>query len=64
LVVVVEETSFFLLSQSHPKPPEKFLKNTNNALHYFLNGALFNVLRILELGIAIGYLYPRLYPSD
>jgi len=41
--------------------PAKFLTNTNDALHYFLIGALFNVLRILALGIVIGYLYERLY---
>jgi hypothetical protein len=40
--------------------PAKFLTNTNDALHYFLIGALFNVLRILALGIVIGYLYKRL----
>ena len=44
--------------------PAKFLTNTNDALHYFLIGALFNVLRILALGIVIGYLYQRLYRSD
>jgi hypothetical protein len=43
--------------------PAKFLTNTNDALHYFLIGALFNVLRILALGIVIGYLYKRLYGS-
>jgi NhaP-type Na+/H+ or K+/H+ antiporter len=31
-----------------------------DALRYFLIGALFNVLRILALGIAVGYLYKRL----
>jgi hypothetical protein len=40
--------------------PAKFLTNTNDALHYFLIGALFNVLRILALGLVIGYLYDRL----
>lgn len=29
-------------------------------LHYFLIGALFNVLRFLALGIIIGYLYTRM----
>jgi hypothetical protein len=29
-------------------------------LRYFLIGAMFNVLRILALGIVIGYLYDRL----
>jgi len=44
--------------------PSKFFTNTNDALHYFLIGALFNILRILALGIIIGYLYQRLYRSD
>ena len=39
--------------------PAKFLTPTSGALRYFLIGALFNVLRILALGIAIGYLYER-----
>jgi hypothetical protein len=39
--------------------PSHFLANTSDALRYFLIGALFNVLRILALGIAIGYLYKR-----
>jgi hypothetical protein len=41
--------------------PAKFLSNTNDAMHYFLIDALFNVLRILALGIVIGYIYKRLY---
>jgi hypothetical protein len=40
--------------------PAKFLTNTDDALHYFLIGVLFNVLRILALGIVVGYLYKRL----
>jgi hypothetical protein len=32
-----------------------------DALRYLLIGAWFNVLRILALGIVIGYLYERLY---
>lgn len=32
----------------------------NDALHYFLIGTWFNVLRILALGITIGYLFKRL----
>jgi NhaP-type Na+/H+ or K+/H+ antiporter len=43
--------------------PAKFLTNTDDALCYFLIGALFNVLRIFALGIVIGYLYKRLYRS-
>lgn len=40
--------------------PAKFLTPTSGALRYFLIGALFNVLRILALGIAIGSLYERI----
>jgi hypothetical protein len=39
--------------------PSSFL-TPSDALRYFLIGAMFNVLRILALGIAIGYLYDRL----
>jgi NhaP-type Na+/H+ or K+/H+ antiporter len=42
--------------------PSSFLA-TSDALRYFLIGALFNVLRILALGIVVGYLYKRLYGS-
>ena len=37
--------------------PTKFLTTTSDAMHYFLIGTMFNVLRILALGIVIGYLY-------
>jgi hypothetical protein len=40
--------------------PAKFLAPTSDALHYFLIGTLFNVIRIPALGIAIGYLYSKL----
>ena len=40
--------------------PASFLTNTSDALRYFLIGAMFNVLRILTLGIVIGYLHDRL----
>ena len=40
--------------------PSSFL-TPSDPLRYFLIGALFNVLRILALGIGIGYLYKRLY---
>jgi len=40
--------------------PAKFLTTTSDALRYFLIGAIFNGLRILALGIVIGYLYGRL----
>jgi predicted tellurium resistance membrane protein TerC len=41
--------------------PTKFLTTTSDAMHYFLIGTMFNVLRILVLGIVIGYLYKGLY---
>lgn len=34
---------------------------TNNILRYFIIGTIFNVIRILALGIAIGYVYKRQY---
>jgi NhaP-type Na+/H+ or K+/H+ antiporter len=34
---------------------------TRDDLRYFLIGTIFNVLRILALGLVIGYLYDRLY---
>lgn len=40
--------------------PAKFLTPTHDALRYFLIGTMFNVIRILALGIAIGYGYTRL----
>ena len=40
--------------------PAKFLTTTNDAWHYFLIGAIFNVIRIPVLGIVIGYLYDQL----
>ncbi|MGB6867760.1 MAG: hypothetical protein WBE11_18915 [Candidatus Aminicenantaceae bacterium] len=40
--------------------PSSFL-TTSDVLHVFLIGAMFNVLRILALGIVIGYLYKKLY---
>jgi hypothetical protein len=47
--------------------PSSFLA-TGDVWRYFLIGTIFNVLRILALGIGIGYLYRRLYkgfdPSD
>jgi hypothetical protein len=41
--------------------PAKLLTTTSDALHYFLIGALFNVLRILALGIVIGYRYKEIH---
>jgi hypothetical protein len=43
--------------------PAGFL-TPSDALRYFLIGTLFNVLRILFLGIVIGYLYERLYKGS
>ena len=40
--------------------PAKLLTTTSDALRYFLIGAVFNGLRILALGVVIGYLYDRL----
>jgi hypothetical protein len=40
--------------------PARFLTTTSDALHVFLIGTVINVLRILALGIGIGYLYKRL----
>jgi NhaP-type Na+/H+ or K+/H+ antiporter len=34
---------------------------TSDDLRYFLIGTMFNFLRILALGVAIGYLYKRLH---
>ena len=39
--------------------PASFLTTTSDAWRYFLIGAMFNVLRILALGIVIGYLYDK-----
>jgi hypothetical protein len=39
--------------------PSSYLA-TSDVLRYFLIGTAFNVLRILALGIGIGYLYKRL----
>lgn len=41
--------------------PAHFLTPNSNPMRYFLTGLLFNVLRILALGMVIGYLYERLY---
>ncbi len=42
--------------------PSSFLE-TSDVLRYFLIGTIFNFLRILALGIGIGYLYKRLFGS-
>jgi hypothetical protein len=41
--------------------PVSFLTPTSDAWRYFLIGAIFNVLRIIALGIVIGYIYQRMY---
>ncbi len=44
--------------------PQSFLiLGPSDAWHYFLIGTMLNVPRFLFLGIAIGYLYKRLYGS-
>jgi nitrogen fixation/metabolism regulation signal transduction histidine kinase len=40
--------------------PQSF-HGQSDALYYFLIGVMFNVVRFLFLGLAIGYLYKRLY---
>ena len=42
--------------------PASFLA-TGDVLRYFLIGTILNIIRILALGIVIGYLYKRLYGS-
>ena len=37
---------------------------TSDALYYFLFGTMLNVPRFLFVGVAIGYLYKRLYGSE
>lgn len=39
--------------------PSHLLADTSDVLRYFLIGALFNVTRILALGLVIGYVYRR-----
>jgi hypothetical protein len=41
--------------------PAKFFTNTTDAMHFFLIGLLFNILRILTLGIVVGYLFKKIY---
>ena len=44
--------------------PSKFLAATSDAMHYFLIGTIFNVVRILALGVVVGYLYGRWYKGS
>lgn len=39
--------------------PASFLA-TNNVVRYFIIGTVFNVIRILALGLVVGYLYDKL----
>ncbi|MCJ7694800.1 MAG: hypothetical protein MUO40_05165 [Anaerolineaceae bacterium] len=39
--------------------PSSFL-STGNVLRYFLIGTIFNAIRILALGLGVGYLYDKL----
>lgn len=41
--------------------PAKLLAPTDDALRYFLIGTIFNLIRILVLGLAIGYVCKRRY---
>jgi len=43
--------------------PSSFLV-TQDAWRYFLIGTIFNVLRILVLGISIGYFYDKFYVGE
>ena len=40
--------------------PASLFTRTSDALRYFLIGLVFNVLRILALGIVVGHLYDKL----
>jgi hypothetical protein len=44
--------------------PSHFLIPNSDPMRYFLMGLLFNVLRILALGIVIGFLYKKLYQGS
>ena len=44
-------------------PRSFLLPGTREALYYFLIGSMFNLVRFLFLGVAIGFLYKRLYGS-
>jgi hypothetical protein len=40
--------------------PARFFPATSDSWRLFLTGLLFNLVRILALGVAVGYLYARL----
>lgn len=44
-------------------PQSFFIPGVVDAMHTFITGSIFNVVRFLFLGFAIGYLYKRLYGS-
>jgi hypothetical protein len=44
--------------------PAHFFIPNSDPMRYFLMGLLFNVLRILALGIVIGFLYKKLYQGS
>jgi hypothetical protein len=44
--------------------PSHFLIPNGDPMRYFLMGLLFNVLRILALGIVVGFLYKKLYQGS
>lgn len=43
--------------------PSSFLA-TNNVVRYFIIGTVFNVIRILALGITIGYVWKKQYKGN
>jgi branched-subunit amino acid ABC-type transport system permease component len=54
----------FIIVTALIEVPAKFVTTTPDALRYFLIGTTFNGLRILALGVAIGYLYGRFYKRE
>jgi NhaP-type Na+/H+ or K+/H+ antiporter len=53
LIALVFFTAFF-------EVPPTFFTMTSDAMRYFLIGTMFNVVRILALGLVIGYLHSRI----
>jgi NhaP-type Na+/H+ or K+/H+ antiporter len=51
---------FLIIATMLIEVPAKFLTAISDALRYFLISIMFNIIRILALGIVIGYLYKRL----
>jgi NhaP-type Na+/H+ or K+/H+ antiporter len=52
----------FVIAMILLEAPASF--RTSDALYYLLIGVIFNVPRFLFVGVAIGYLYKRLYGSE